>query len=246
MDEHMITGSMSTRGECVSKKRKKKRLRILSAALAASLVLAGSTVFSQVGYAVSVDGRVVGSGRNIDEIEEAVENVEERVSGILGEEYILDEVSYDKYIGSADTVEELEKALMESVECVEEMYVLKLNGAAVAGAVSENDINAAINSVMEKYAPENDGNISYVEGMEVAFEYAPCGLKMTAEEIAAAIDPENGGSTSATVVSVASVDTAETVSYQVEYTTDDTMYEGESRVIKEGADGEIFTTWSIE
>lgn len=246
MDEHMITGSMSTRGECVSKKRKKKRLRILSAALAASLVLAGSTVFSQVGYAVSVDGRVVGSGRNIDEIEEAVENVEERVSGILGEEYILDEVSYEKYIGSADTEEELEKALMESVECVEEMYVLKLNGAAVAGAVSENDINAAINSVMEKYAPENDGNISYVEGMEVAFEYAPCGLKMTAEEIAAAIDPENGGSTSATVVSVASVDTAETVSYQVEYTTDDTMYEGESRVIQEGADGEIVTTWSIE
>ena len=110
MDEHMITGSMSTRGECVSKKRKKKRLRILSAALAASLVLAGSTVFSQVGYAVSVDGRVVGSGRNIDEIEEAVENVEERVSGILGEEYILDEVSYEKYIGSADTEEELEKA----------------------------------------------------------------------------------------------------------------------------------------
>ena len=41
-------------------------------------------------------------------------------------------------------------------------------------------------------------------------------------------------------------DRAETVSYQVEYTTDDTMYEGESRVIQEGANGEIVTTWSIE
>ena len=40
-------------------------------------------------------------------------------------------------------------------------------------------------------------------------------------------------------------DRAETVSYQVEYTTDDTMYEGESRVIQEGANGEIVTTWSI-
>ena len=43
-------------------------------------------------------------------------------------------MSYEKYIGSADTEEELEKALLESVESVEEMYVLKLNGEAVAGA----------------------------------------------------------------------------------------------------------------
>ncbi len=245
MDEHMITGSMSTTGECVSKKRKKNRLRVLSAALAASLVLAGSTVFSQVGYAVSVDGQVVGSGRNIDEIKEAVEHVEERVSGILGEEYILDKVSYEKYIGSADTEEELERALMESVECVEEMYVLKLNGAAVAGAVSEADINSAVNMVMEKYAPEIDGNISYIEGMETAFEYAPCDLLMTAEEIASAIDPETG-TAGATVMSVASEETFETVSFDVEYTIDDSMYQGESRVVQEGSDGEIVTTWSIE
>ena len=225
MDEHIITGSISTKGECVSGtiKKKKLRMRILSAAVAAAIVLTGATLFSQVGYAVSVDGQKVGSGRNIEEIEEAVSNVEERVSDIIGEEYVLSEVTYEKSIGSIDSEEELEKALMASVECVTEMYVLKIDGNVVAGAENEETISEAVNMLMEKYAPANE-NMSYVEDMEITREYAAEELIMDTEEILSVIDPENGGDNCATVVSVVSEKTTEPLKYTVEYKDDDEMY----------------------
>jgi len=221
---------------------KRKRTAVLTALLVIIFILTGALV-SQSGYAVAIDGQVVGTVKSGEQVEEIIREVEENVSDILGYDYeITTAVELTGTVGGND--ENIADAFMRTVPEIDMMYVLKVDGETIACAWEEAEITAAVEEVKSRYSMGEGSTVSFDNEITVSHEYAPVDGAMEARDIAELIDPANGSSLR--VRTVINETHEEAVAFECEYIDNDELYEGERAILVEGVEGTADVTDKVE
>jgi len=223
---------------------KRRRIAIITVMLIIICALAGA-IITRTGYSVSVDGQVVGTVRREEEIVDIVRQVEADVSDILGYNYNLDAaVELNVTVGGEEG--DIADAFMRTVEEIDLMYVLEVDGAFVACARSEEEITAAVNEITSRYSIGEDCTVSFDNEITVTQAYAADSAASTTEEITELLDPSNGGEFALRVRTVVHETHAAPVAFEYEYIESDELYEGDEVVVSEGADGSANVTEKVE
>lgn len=222
----------------VSHTGRKRRLCILGALFIIATVLTAAVMLPQQGYAVSLNGRVVGAVKSAGEAEEIINSVQRQVSDILGYDYELDgEVELKAGSQGAEDAD-LEKAIMDSVDEIEQAYILSVNGQTAAASTEEAVLRRAIEALSAKYSAAPGSSVLFDDQITISFGYAPRELIMDESEILAAIDPCGDSPTfPVTVRAVVNESHEEAVAYETVYIDDSTAYEGTETVIQTGREG---------
>ncbi len=217
---------------------RKRRLCILGALFIIASVLTAAVLLPQQGYAVSLNGRVVGAVKSAGEAEEIIDSVQRQVSDILGYDYELDgEVELKAGSqGAADA--DLEKAIMDSVDEIAQAYILSVNGQMAAASTEEPVLRRAIEELSSRYSAVPGSSVMFDDQITISFGYAPRELIMDESEILAVIDPcGDSPAFPVTVRATVTESREETVAYETVYIDDPTVYEGTETVIQAGRDG---------
>ena len=194
-------------------------------------------------YALAINGEVIGVAKDIDEVNQAIENVEAKVSSVLGCEYSLsDAVEVSESSDAINEEADLESLILDNVAEVEELYTLQIDGQDVAACETEEEIRTALNDVLKKYSNMVDGSASFDCTVSIKNGLAPVSLKETILNIETLIDPVSG-QFPATVRTIAYATTERTIPYGSEYVCDETMYIGESKVVEPGVPGKSEVTF---
>ena len=203
-----------------------------------ALVLTAAVLLPQQGYAVSLNGRVVGAVKSAGEAEEIINSVQRQVSDILGYDYELDGTVELKAGSQGAEDADLEKAIMDSVDEIEQAYILSVNGQMAAASPEEAVLRRAIEALSAKYSAAPGSSVLFDDQITISFGYAPRELIMDEGAIIAAIDPcGDSPSFPVTVRAVANESHEEAVAYETVYIDDSTAYEGSETVIQTGRDG---------
>lgn len=240
-----------------SHKRKKKsdkelytirkiKLCVLAACAAAAVIFAAMVAIPQRGYAVNLDGQVVGVVKNADEAEEIIEDAEQRVSDILGYKYKIESTVEEASLAGEAEADTITEALMDSVEEIQKAYVLKIDGETAAAAEEESVILGAIENISSKYGVSEGSVVSFDNKVVIAFEYVSKDFLKTADEITVMLDPcSRSAERPLAVRTVVSEVHEEAIEFECEYTTDPTVYEGEELLLREGEAGAMSITEQV-
>lgn len=212
----------------------------------AAVILTAAVAIPQRGYAVNLDGQVVGIVKDAEKAAEIIQGVEQQVSDILGYDYKIEGTVEEAPL--ADEAEEtvITQALMDSVEEIQQAYVLKIDGEPVAASEEETTILEAINSISAKYGVSDGSVVSFGNEVIIEFEYAPKDLLKSSDEITVMLDPCSRSALSPlSVRAVVSQTHEEPITFETEYTTDPSVYEGTEVVIREGEDGAVGITEQV-
>lgn len=214
------------------------RLCVLCTLFIIASVLTAVVLLPQRGYAVSLNGRVVGAVKSADEAEAIIDSVQQQVSDILGYDYELDGTFELKAGSSGAEDADLEKAIMDSVDEIAQAYILSVNGQMAAASPEEAVLRRAIESLSSKYSAVSGSSILFDDQITISFGYTPQELIMDEGAIVAAIDPcGDSPSFPVTVRAIATESRDESVPYETVYIDDPTIYEGTETVIQVGQEG---------
>lgn len=212
----------------------------------AAVILAVAVALPQRGYAVNLDGQVVGVVKDAEQAEEIIQDVQQQVSDILGYDYVMESTVEETALSAEAEASEITEALMDKVEEIQKAYVLRIDGEPVAAADAESVILDAINSISAKYGVSDGSVVSFDNKVVIAFEYAPKDILKTADEISSMLDPCSRSSAAAlSVRTVVNQTYEEPIAFECEYTTDPTAYEGTEVVLRDGEDGAINITEQV-
>lgn len=223
---------------------KKKRAAALTVLMIIAFILT-STLMTQTGYAVSIDGNVVGTVKNEEDVEEIIRGVEDDVSDILGYDYeITSQVELDAAIGGND--DDIADAFMQTVEEIDLMYVLEVDGTYVACSDTKEEINAAVDEIIARYTMDDESTVSFDNKITVSYTYASVSDILSAGEITELLDPANGGVHALSVRTVVHETKTVPVPFECEYIENDELYEGDTAVLVTGAEGCADVTEKVE
>lgn len=122
-------------------------------------------------YAVSVDGVEVALVAHEADMEQAVENVENRVAQVVGEYEYPARVTYTPVYSTADDLtdtEEIEEYLYEAAGAIMDGYVLTVGGQEIGAGASEADLQAQLDRVAAQYRSESTVDYGFVEDVAIA------------------------------------------------------------------------------
>ncbi len=227
------------------------RHKVKAAALV--LVFAVLAVFTvvmttQSGYAIYMNGEEVGSTKDIDRVEEAVQSAETHASEILGYDYsVRDSIALEPgrtALTGESTGTELENAILENIEGIAKLYALKLDGETVAACEDASTIDSVLNTLLDKYTSKDTVSASFVQKVSISLEYVREELLLDGDQLLEMLDPEDGEP----ILSVERTDRVVTpveTDFEriVEY--DDTVYEGTDKILVAGIKGLNRTTEQI-
>ena len=213
-------------------------------------VLAVFTVVmtTQSGYAIYMNGEEVGSTKDIDRVEEAVQSAENHASEILGYDYsVRDSIALEPgrtALTGESTGTELENAILENIEGIAKLYALKLDGETVAACEDASTIDSVLNTLLDKYTSKDTVSASFVQKVSISLEYVREELLLDGDQLLEMLDPEDGEP----ILSVERTDRVVTpveTDFEriVEY--DDTVYEGTDKILVAGIKGLNRTTEQI-
>ena len=206
--------------------------RALGLSVACLLVMLAS---GKLNFALAVDmgGDVIGYVSSREELDEIVETVKEFVSGALGHEWDAPELTTRVTLGESAAIAEENAAviadrLMETAEDVASLSIVYVDGNAVCAFETESAAAKALRSLTERYVEAETETATFAETVTVAPQLADRSLL---ENNLQALE------NAVTVVTV-SHETVETVlPYETLTEADGSMFEGERRVLRAGADG---------
>ena len=231
----------------ISPKNRKKIRRTAAIALAL-VVIASSTPFVPVVYAVSYEGQEIGYVSSKEDAQQIIDDVEYQASEILGENFSLeDRVSVTSVISGRSAAEndEMEKIVLDSVEEIEELYGVYIDGELVAAVKDEATVDSIVSEIVAEYE-EDDAYVSINESVATKFGYVPSSLRRDAAELRDMLDPENEESEYALSIKKAYIVREETITpFETETVSDSSMYEGQSKVIQNGVDGVSVATYAV-
>ena len=169
---------------------RKRRLCILGALFIIASVLTAAVLLPQQGYAVSLNGRVVGAVKSAGEAEEIIDSVQRQVSDILGYDYELDgEVELKAGSqGAADA--DLEKAIMDSVDEIAQAYILSVNGQMAAASTEEPVLRRAIEELSSRYSAVARRTSAWASRISSHFWAASSNRRLTSSSMMAAVSSE--------------------------------------------------------
>ena len=158
--------------------------------LAAALLLI-STAFLDTGLQVYADGTALGIVSSQDEFEEIVASVERRASEILGHPYRLDlDVEYKLEMyerGHFLDADAVAASLFGSIDEIEPLYTLSVDGTVVGANADRDAIAAAVESVVSEKAEGETPALSseLLSDVEITYGYVAAETAESIEEIQA-------------------------------------------------------------
>lgn len=150
------------------------------------LVVASTTLIG-VGLQVSINGEPVGFVSSRSDFTQVVEDVEDRVSGILGYPYTLEsDISYNFEMYNRREqldLDEVERMLFAGISEVQQAYVLKVDGEIIGASLLRTDIQHALDNIMAKYKNENISSIEFLRDVAISLEYTNSSYVMDPSQI---------------------------------------------------------------
>lgn len=228
-----------------------RKKAILAAALAG---LAGLTALGAVAvstctlcYAVSSQGDPpLAYVQGETTYTQAVDRVEEQVSQILQTEYDYPRQTQMELViapkGSIQSPEELTASLMETVDQVQEAWVLTVDGVAAGACATKEEVETALELVREGYTNENTLSASITSLIQVNLDYLPAEEELFDAETLAGVlmlpleDEEEAGPLLA-VECVEEITYTQAIPAPVQEQADDTILLDQRKTLREGTDG---------
>ena len=213
---------------------------VIMMGIACGLIMEGSAV-----YTISVDGEDLGYISSKRELNEIIETVDSELHDILEEEYekgdIYDIVTVKKSLVSEaeEADDEIKDTIMETVDGVEKMTVVYVDGNMAGSVADEETANKFLEEIKEDYSYPGAVTTKFAEEVVVTTECVNIEKQgMESEELYEVLNPENEESECALSVLSSSIDVcSKAIHYETETTPDDEMYEGDTEVITEGENG---------
>jgi len=215
----------------------------------AMLLFVLSAIFVAAGAnpttSVLLNGELVGVVESSGVVKEALESAEAKASGILGYSCSLSEgISYRKGVTAKNLDScELTNAILDHVENLEHLYVLTVNGEIIGGTENRKDIESLLASILERNMSPSSLSASFAESTAIKDAFVvkdsiPDLAEMT--QLLKTRMPD--GKSILNIKTVEKVEYTAPLAYSIQYITDDTMYEGEYKVLSEGANGQVKVT----
>ena len=234
---------------CATRVYRTRRMRASAAVtVCAALILAVTLTAAMFRLAVYMNGNRVGATRSFSDAAKIVSSAEGQITEILGYEYSLgDSLSFSADLGTADvSAEDIERAIIASVDGIEEKYVLTVEGGIVGASEYEEELLGLLSGILEGYSTEATSSIRFAQQVQVGRQFVAGGVVSDPEAIIELLAPENEESEfSLAVESVESALRSEETPFETEYIEDDTLYEGERKVVTEGRRGVVLVTETV-
>ena len=206
-------------------------------------VLAAITVMftTQSGYAIYMNGEAVGTTKDIDSVEAAVQSAEDQASEILGYDYsVRDSIELEPGRTAAtgeSTGTELENAILENIEGIAKLYALKLDGEIVAACEDAGTIDAALNAVLDRYTSKDTTSASFVQNVSISLEFVREEFLCDGDQLLEMLLPEDGSEPILSVERTDRVVTPVDTDFEHIVIYDDTVYEGTDTLLVAGIKG---------
>lgn len=214
-----------------------------------ALLFALSALFVAAGVnpttSVLLDGELVGVVESPEAVREALKHAEEKATEILGyQSCILEGISYRKGVAAKNLCTyELTNAILKQMDCLEQLYVLTVDGDAVGGTGDRKDIESLLASILERNMSPTSLSASFAESTAIKQVFVPTGSLPDLAEMTQLLNAKSSqGKSVLNIKTVEKVEYTAPLAYAVQYVTDDAMYEGEYKVLSEGANGQVKVT----
>jgi murein DD-endopeptidase MepM/ murein hydrolase activator NlpD len=165
----------------------------------AALLLLGAVAFSTLyypTYVVSVDGIEIGKVAQREAFEAAVAQAEDAVSQVLGKPYHLAaDPSYQylyTYGNEYTSSSAMEQQLLGTVDEIEQLYALRVDGALVGAAKDMDSLVALLHQVMAPYQGEQTRSVYFAEPVSIREEYVAKTTEQDPTNILQALQTESG------------------------------------------------------
>lgn len=177
---------------------------------------------------------------------QAVSRVEEQVSEILHTEYDYPQETQVELViapkGSIQSPEELTVSLMETVDQVQEVWVLTVDGIAAGACASREEVDAALDLAREGYITDNTVSSAITSLIQVNLDYLPagetlCDAETLAEVLLAPLEEEDEGRPLLTVETVEEVTYAKAIPAPVQEQAASTLLLGQRETVQAGTEG---------
>ena len=228
-------------GACV--RRTMRPATYLAAAFfAASLALNG---LYSTSYAVTVDGKPVATVADQSVVQDAIDEVEEEGSSLLGYDYqIKGNLDYQyaltlkSNLDKKEDVEEFFYTQLDDVSAHQQQCEVSINGKAVGVVKDEAILWDVLEEIKAQYTNENTQEIQILDEVTVNYVYALDEL-LTTDELKAVL--QSPGEDGAPILNVQTKEHqvyTEVIPIPVEEKGDASMYIGESKILSQGSEGE--------
>ncbi len=209
--------------------------------LALTIVL----VHTQVGFAVYFKGEPIGSAKSMEDVTAVVSGAEQTLRNIFGCDYCLDDViSVSPDLGAvADETDNIQEAILGEIDGVAKMFVLEVNGKPVGASTGSEALNDVLDGILSDYSTDTTLSVRFVDTVMVTNRFINTDIAQDPAEIRKLLDPKNLSSPyKLTVQNTEQTQYTKAVAYDVAYHDDETVYEGDTKVVTEGIDGEQLVT----
>lgn len=173
-----------------------------SAALAVALTI--TTLYSP-SYAITVDGEPVGAVADAEMVSQAIQNVEQAGTDILGYDYRIDSsIQYDFALtlrSDLTSEEELQTYFYDQLDTVSEKlrkYEVSVDGTPVGVVKDRDGLDDLLTDMQAMYTTENTVSTRFLGTLDVEPIYLADDI-MTINEMEQALRSNRGGSTTYTV-----------------------------------------------
>jgi murein DD-endopeptidase MepM/ murein hydrolase activator NlpD len=216
--------------------RKTRRPAIFSLAVALAFLLVGMTTQgARVTYAVYVNGEAVGEAPSVREAESAVGSAQTRLREIFGADYTLEGavalIPAQPDAAASDDAAALEDAILAGVPGVERLYVLSVNGEVIGASEDNTALRALLDDALAAYRTANTVKIGFCDDVTIERTYIGGDVSRSFTSMGARLR------VMADVKRLDEVLYVTEIPFATEYVADDTLYEGDTRVLTEGVDG---------
>jgi len=180
-------------------------ITFLAVAGALGLALTLTTLYSS-GYSVTVDGQDIGVVADRDIVSQAIKQVEQRGTRLLGTPYHVDgNVEYDFALtlkSELDDQKEIETYFYQQLDEVSadlRKYQVTVNGVSVGTVEDQDQLNSLFDELKGRYTNENTIYSDFVDDVQVEYVYADDGL-IDINQMREALTANTTGETTYTVV----------------------------------------------
>ena len=177
--------------------------------LACSGALAVALTFTTLytpSYSVTLDGETVGVVADADVVEQAMDTVEATGTALLGHDYQIEgdleyqfALSFRSNLTSEEDIQNYFYGKLDSVSGELRQYQVVVDGQPVGAVKDETALNQLLDNLKAKYTSENTVSVEFLNTVSIEPVYESEDL-MTLSEMEAALQSNQGGSTTYTVV----------------------------------------------
>ncbi|MCF0120631.1 MAG: peptidoglycan DD-metalloendopeptidase family protein [Oscillospiraceae bacterium] len=201
--------------------------------------------------AVAINGATVGYADSEQDVDEVVSEAQDKISEALGYDYPLeDSVTVRSVLASTaeDTsAASLENAIIESVDDVEMLWTVEVDGVTAAASRDRYTIVSVLESIRAGYSVGKNCISEFVNTIEIVQKCVSVSDIRTAAEIADILSPEAEDSAFALKVRTIAEESDYTlIPFGTTYIEDRDLFVGITEKVSDGVPGRKSTKYSVE